>query len=414
MKKISTIILALFLFSCLSFGKENAQNATKLIKPSNLAYKGAFRLPDGPPGSDVKTWAWGGSAATYYPAGDPKGKKDGYPGSIFGVGHAWAHQVSEISIPKPVRSKNLKDLPIAETLQGFQDILDVSNLEIPRTGLCYLPKQGSQQTDKIHFCWGYHMQDDPSHQDLTHGWCETNLTNPNIQRGWYLDGLPTHLRHMSTNDYMFEIPTVWAKKNTPGNILATGRFRDGGWSGQGPSLYAIGPWNDGNPPASGSAIANTVLMQYDDTYTGEAADHTMKNYHHSDEWSGAAWLKAGTKMAVIFVGTKGTGDCWYGNENGPCLNCENRGWWSTGFDGLIIFYDPKDLAKVASGKSPAWKPQPYATMNIDKYLYHINSTQQKHHLAAACFDSKKCILYVLEPFVEDDKPVVHVWKVKRK
>jgi len=412
LRKLSTVILALFLFNCLCFGIENAKNTKKLIKPNSLIYKGAFRLPDGVPGSDVKTWAWGGSSATYYPSGDPNGGKDGYPGSIFGVGHAWAHQVSEISIPKPVRSKNLKDLPIAETLQGFQDILDVSNLEIPRTGLCYLPKQGNQTTDKIHFCWGYHMQEEPP--ALTHGWCETNLTNPKIQRGWYLAGLPTHLRNMSTNDYMFEIPKVWAKKNTPGNILATGRFRDGGWGGQGPSLYAIAPWNDGNPPASGSAIANTVLMQYNNTYTGETADHTMKNYHHSDEWSGAAWLKAGTKMAVIFVGTKGTGDCWYGNENGPCLNCENRGWWSTGFDGLIIFYDPKDLTKVASGKWPAWRPQPYATLNIDKYLYHINSTQQKHHLGAACYDSKKCLLYIFEPFVEDDKPVVHVWKVKRK
>ena len=39
------------------------------IQPEDLIYVGAFKLPD-----------------------------DGYPGSIFATGHAWEHQVSEISI----------------------------------------------------------------------------------------------------------------------------------------------------------------------------------------------------------------------------------------------------------------------------------------------------------------------------
>jgi len=46
----------------------------------------------------------------------------------------------------------------------------------------------------------------------------------------------------SVNDYMFDIPTNWAAANTPGMLLATGRYRDGGWSGQGPTLFACGPW----------------------------------------------------------------------------------------------------------------------------------------------------------------------------
>ena len=121
-------------------------------------------------------------------------------------------------------------------------------------------------------------------------------------------------------------------------LLATGRYRDGGWSGQGPALFAIGPWNHGNPPPSGTAIQNTTLLLYTSTYVHEGVNHTMNNYHHSDEWSGAAWLTAGNQSAVVFVGTKGTGDCWYGNEHGPCLDCENRGWWSTGFVGQFIFY----------------------------------------------------------------------------
>ena len=129
---------------------------TNRLQPEDLEYLGAFRLPDGSSASYMKTWNYGGHALTLYPYGDPLGTDDGYPGSIFGMGHAWEHQISEISIPKPVISptKNVEDLNTAVTLQDFQDILNVSHLEIPRSGLAYLPRQGAQNTAKLHFCWG--------------------------------------------------------------------------------------------------------------------------------------------------------------------------------------------------------------------------------------------------------------------
>ena len=316
--KVFVLIVIILVFASVNnYGALVYGAVNNRIQPSYLTYLGAFRLPGGT--VEPNTWAWGGSAMTYYPSGDPGGPSDGYTGSIYGAGHDQFHRVSEISIPVPVisASKSLTALNTASTLQSFRDILDVSSLEIPRTGLAYLPKQGSQTTDKIHFCWGYHMQEDPP--NLTHGWCELNLSNPQIKRSWYLGGHPMYTQNMSTNDYIFDIPTAWANANTPGNLLATGRFRDGGWGGQGPSLFAIGPWNDGNPPANGTAIQNTTLLLYTSTYTNPEVNYTMNNYHNSDEWSGAAWLTAGSNSAVIFVGTKGTGYCWYGNPSGPCL-----------------------------------------------------------------------------------------------
>jgi hypothetical protein len=380
---------------------------TQLLQPEDLVYRGAFKLPGG--SSDVKSWQWGGHAMTYYPDGNPEGPDDGYPGSIFAVGHAWEHQVSEISIPVPKISaaKNLKELNTAGTLQAFTDILDVSLLEIPRSGLEYLPKQGDQKTAKLHFCWGYHMQEDPP--ALTHGWCELDLKNPDIQRGWYLGGYSTCIRNMSTNDYLFEIPANWASEYVPGKRLATGRFRDGGWSGQGPSLFAIGPWVQGNPPPPGTALQNIPLLLYTSTCDFDAENHTMNDYHHSDEWSGGTWVTAGNKTAVVFAGTKGIGDCWYGNPDGPCLECENRGWWSTGFKGQFIFYDPADLADVALGKKKPYEPQPYAVLDIDEYLYNIRSSQQKEHLGAICFDRARGLLYVFEFRGDGDKPLIHVW-----
>ena len=381
------------------------------IQPEDLIYIGAFKLPDDSSASYVKTWNYGGHSMTYYPNGDPDGPDDGYPGSIFATGHAWEHQVSEIRIPVPVisQTKNVDDLNTATTLQPFHDILDVSDLEIPRTGLAYLPPQGAQVTPKLYFCWGYHMQQEPP--DLTHGWCELDLSAPRIQRGWYLSGLATHNQNISTNDYLCDIPSEWADANVQGMRLATGRYRDGGWSGQGPALFAIGPWNQGNPPPLGSGLQNTPLILYSSTYVYGAENHTLDNYHHSDEWSGAAWITAGKKSAVIFVGTKGFGDCWYGNPEGPCLDCEDRGWWSDEFRGQILLYDTLDLAQVAAGIKQPWESQPYASMDIDQYLFNVTSIQQKSHVNAACFDRNDGLLYIFENRADGDKPIIHVWEV---
>jgi hypothetical protein len=402
----------ILLFSAvLIFPFSKGDEADHRIQPEDLVYAGAFRVPDDETGSYTKSWNYGGHSMTYYSQGDPAGPDDGFPGSLFATGHAWEHQISEIDIPVPVisESKNMDVLHTATTIQSFHNIMDVSNLEIPRTGLAYLPPQGSQVTPKLYFCWGFHMQDGPP--DLTHGWSELNLSIPQIQKGWYLAGLPSHIQNMSTNDYMCEIPSEWADAHTPGMRLATGRFRDGGWSGQGPSLFAIGPWNQGNPPSPGTPLQNVPLILYSSSYVYDSDDFSLNDYHHSDEWSGVSWMTTGRKSAVVFVGTKGFGDCWYGNEEGPSMDCENRGWWSDEFRGQILFYDTSELAEVAAGIKQPWEPQPYASMDIDPYLFNIASTQQKYHVNAACFDRIHGLFYVFEYRGDGEKPLVHVWKV---
>jgi hypothetical protein len=394
--------------------------STTLIQPGDLVYAGAFRLPDGP---EEIGWAWSGAAMTYFPGGDPGGPVDGFPGSLFGTGHNWNQWVSEISIPVPANSpaKDVNDLNTATTLQEFHDIrgdlFDHLDFEIPRAGLAYLPPQGEQTSGKLHFCWGQHLQEE--RDALSHGWCELGLSDPQPAGAWSIGDHSSY----STNDYLFNIPQVWAgaigpiASTVPGTYLATGRFRDGGWGGQGPSLFAYAPWNEGNPPEPGSRLPAIPLLLYDNSEVETPSTHTMADYHHSDEWSGGAWLTTGGSSeagaaAVVFVGTKGQGNCWYGNPDGPCLDCEDRGWWSDRFVGQILFYDPAELAAVARGEMETWEPQPYATMDIDEYLYHVESTQQPSHLGAAGFDRERGRLYVFEPLADGDKPLVHVWQVE--
>ena len=73
-------------------------------------------LPDESGGS---SWDYSGRGFTYYPDGDPVGGEDGFPGSLFGVGHDLQEYVSEISIPVPVLSKNLEDLNTAGDAAAF-------------------------------------------------------------------------------------------------------------------------------------------------------------------------------------------------------------------------------------------------------------------------------------------------------
>jgi len=51
-------------------------------------------------------------------------------------------------------------------------------------------------------------------------------------------------------------------------------------------------------------------------------------------------------------------------------------------------------------------------LNIDGFLYHIESAQQKHHVAAAAFDRQNGLLYIIEPLVDEERSIIHIWQVK--
>lgn len=111
----------------------------------------------------------------------------------------------------------------------------------------------------------------------------------------------------------------------------------------------------------------------------------------------------------------------------PCLGAdveeESRGWWSSRFDAVLLFYNPNDFASVAQNKINPYEPQPYATLNLNKYLY-LNATmadvvmysakgnQRKNRLGDVTYDKERNVLFLLELFADEYKPVVHVFKIK--
>jgi hypothetical protein len=429
----------------------------KRVQPIDFVYVGAFRLPGGddPP----LTFAYGGNAMTFNPDGNPS-NSDAYPGSLFIMGHERlaygalpnGSQVAEVSIPVPTASKNTANLPKAQFIQGFSDVTAgfFTDLEeIPKVGMQYLnhPATGP----KIHLAWGQHLQPEgiPSH-----AWFNPTLSKPNLQGVWFIGEQNLY----SVNGYLFDIPSTWADAHIGGRYLATGRFRDGGQGGMGPTLFAYRPWlPDGSAPPSGTHLAEITLLLYENTYNTDKIERCLKGYQHADEWEGGAWITTTSgKAAVLFAGNKGTGSrYWYGylnaeNPEKPCVHRESvgefrvcitadgrdcpseeltgcqahateRGWWASRFDAQFILYDPSDLARVAAGNMKPWEPQPYASLNIEKLLYHNpagieknmvgSGAQRRYKIGPVAYDRSHGLLYVLEWYADGPKPVVHVWKI---
>ena len=435
--------------------------SSEVVRPEDIQYIGAFRLPGD--GDRPLTFAYGGSGMTFYPDGDPSGPDDGFPGSLFIVGHDRlpygelpdGSQVAEISIPTPLDSSQLENLPYGEFVQEFHDVAEgyFANLEeIPRIGMVYLDSPATGPL--IHLAWGQHLQ--PDQPLASHAWFSTDLSTPDVQGEWFIGDQSPY----SVNGYMLEIPQTWADQYVQHRYLGTGRYRDGGWSGMGPALFAYRPWVDGGgtPAPSGTHLEEIVLLHYESSYNTDSIERSLAGYQHPDEWEGAAWITTGDgRSAVLFAGTKGTGDkYWYGYVNPagseyPCVDvdvvgdmttcrmadgslcpeedlrgCSGhtdfRGWWSTRFDAQFILYDSAALAQVAAGGMEPWEPQPYAVLDVDEHLF-LNPAgieepmigtreQRRFRVSDVAYDRDNGLLYLLELFADEAKPVVHVWQVR--
>jgi hypothetical protein len=243
---------------------------------------------------------------------------------------------------------------------------------------------------------------------------------------------------LSLNDYLFEIPRLWSNGNLRGYRLATGRFRDGQWGGRGPAVLAYQPPSAAKPSESGASIAARVpLLMYGEPQPGAAElaidpERQLNGFSEADEWSGGAWLTVGDRGAVMLLGTKGTGDTWYGFSNGvvypisgdandpipdvPPFPHDQRGWWSESIRAEAILFNPYELAAVARGELQPWQPQPYATVDLTPYLFETDfeHVRQKRYLLGACaFDRDRGNLYVIERRVkiDDERSVVHVFRI---
>lgn len=376
-----------------------------VLRANSLVYLGAFRMP--PDGEDeCSMFGYSGEAMAFCASGN------GGFGSLYVTGHNWYTYIAEITIPEPAVSKNVGDLPMADILQQFGDIRSGLfrrwTLEIPRVGL-------EISSDRLFFCWGEHMEE--TNVLGTHGVTGLNLSAPSAASVCRVDG-----NAYATNDYLFCIPPNWTSEYLQGFNMATGRFRDGGWSGMGPSLYAIS--TQAIQKSSMDEVIKAVpLIQYDDSYQGDTGAK-MDSYSHADSWTGGAWITSEGGSAIVFAGTHGFGDTWYGFSNGvvwptdgdenaaypdvPDWPYDERGWWNSDFRACLVFYDPNDLTEVVSGSLSPNAVQPYAFCDLTEYMLKERDETDMRYIGGVAYDQTNR-LFIQELFADGDRPVIHVF-----
>jgi hypothetical protein len=216
------------------------------LSPEGLVYQGAFTCPAG------DEWTYSGHTLAYYPRGDPGGPVDGYPGSLYVAGHTDQDLEGEISIPQPMMSRSFDDLPHASVLQPLADITggckdnctyaeECIYREVD--GLEYLPN-----VDKV--AWNLRDWYNTAGVDQDSlGWSALDMTG--AQGVWHIGGRPSEgdvYHNAKRCNCLFTAPQPFADQYLGGRWLIAGNLREAGALGgsQGPTLYALSPWQDGD------------------------------------------------------------------------------------------------------------------------------------------------------------------------
>lgn len=384
-----------------------------LLEPADLVYKGAFAYPDG------EEWTYSGHALAYAPVGDPAGKNDGYPGSLYAAGHPCERLVGEISIPAPVNADTFADLPRATVLRALTDITEgwKDKCEL-KEGCHYTEIAGLEYLPNINkIAWNLRNPTNVSGTDQDSlGWSDLDLTH--AQGVWHIGARSNEVFHNAkTSDYLFKAPDRFARQYLDGKWLIAGNHRKAGAFGgsQGPTMYALAPWKDGNPPASGQELDALALLYYP-AVEGCAEDDFAQCYYPgyriADEWGGGAWIEANGKTAILIFGRKGLGincDGIPGEDCPASLCATSSGQHSDPYEPQILFYDPYALADVVAGVKRPWDVAPYAIYRPVEEVFDPDCGL----LNAVAYDPERNFIYVTESKATSGGAViVHVWEVK--
>ena len=325
--------------------------ASNPLQASDLTYLGAFALPQ----SDSLYWH------PYTLAFNPDG--NGGQGSLYTSN---AFDAIEVTIPDPActvytgsactTKDSVQDLyynhraaalvpgtsTVAPSLNpvdptgGELTALNTNNStgseEVVIGGLAYLPAHGSQTTGKLY--WGLNRYYDANNWDFPNlGYSDPDFSSPSSIVHLGDSTMPYSRQHaMKTGSYLLAADSTWADTYANGDYLLSGATRDalGAMdSGEGPQLFASAPWNLQNPTLGQDVPIKTLMTHYgsqdsDPTSVIDPAvtaanggipvfTTSFPQMTSSDEWGGAAWVKAGTKQAVVFTALKGTYPGCYGN-----------------------------------------------------------------------------------------------------
>lgn len=397
------------------------QSGTLIDPWSQLEYAGGIRLP-----ADLEAYlGYASHGIAYYPGGNPgHDPVTEWPGSLYLLTNL-CERVCEISIPRPVTSANIDDLPRARTLKAPVDLWPriysgnwfPDSGGAPAGGLTYHPG-GSGVGGYLYYgiCDFYNT----SGTAPSHGVFDLALTQG--IGAWHVGGVPpANVAPALTARILFPVSQAWADLHCGGRSLIVGNTYAGGMGvpSHGPSLYAIAPWEGGSLPANGASCTAVELLRYS---SGADPENRVINWT-MDAWGdGGAWLEVGGRSAVALSYVSSVGDTWYGDSVGifhsyddiPEPEFGSRGVGATDMKNRLTFYNPADLAAVAAGSMEHWDPQPYCIFDFDRFSMREGGNDGVS--GAIAVDAQNNRLFYIEhngdPGYFGEYSMLHVWTLR--
>lgn len=377
-----------------------APGAGALVRPANLIYEGAFRVPAGTMGTT--SFAYGGTALAFNPVHR----------SLFIVGHDWQQQVAEIAIPDIRAGSSLRRLTTATVLQPFADVTEGALWRVgPNTvkvgGL--LPYQGRL------YLTAYLYYDGPGSQVLSHFVSGPDLSAVGDVRGPFQVGT---LGAGMVSGYVGLVPPAW--QNALGGPVLDGQCCLGVISrtSYGPALFTIDPEKLGTT----NPLPATPLVYYPASHPLAVWESTNPLFNGTTEVRGVVFHE-GTR-SVLFFGRHGLGTFCYGPgtadpklagqpaEGGVDRICydpasDSKGTHAYPYSYYVWAYDANDLAAVKAGQKEPWDVKPYATWPLTLPF----STEGSAVLNGATYDAQTGRIFVSQGFADGDLPVIHVFHI---
>jgi hypothetical protein len=371
-------------------GKSNGKPG--LLQVSDLHYLGAFRLPVHPPAGEKweSNFAYGGTALAYHPQ-----RK-----SLFIVGHDHHQLVAEVSIPDPAKSKSPKALPVSRVLQPFADVT---------AGLKQSNKIGGLLVDGDQLLWTtYVFYDADGAATTSHGISTRKLSKPEARGIYTLANVPAG----AVAGFMCHVPTDWKARFGVPVLTGQAGIPIVGRTSAGPVAIGFNPKDLGKYPA-----ATRIFLFHPLRHPLARLESKNKLWNHASKIAGMSFVSRGGKAAVMFFGTRGLGDYWYGEpEVGGKKDPYDgsKGNHAPPYEETVWFYDPNDLLAVKNHAKQPWDIKPY---RVDKLPGVYPSGHGK--LGGAAYDAATGRLFVSQMNVDntdpyDWLPVIHVYQIGRK
>jgi hypothetical protein len=368
------------------------QLPTRLLRPSDLVYQGAFMLPGGRIGTSA--FAYGGPIAV---------NQTRIPVSLFVAGDATDQQLAEVAVPELRTGVPLTGFAPASVLQTFVDPAEGRRLQVCAASGCGAAvDMGGELVyhNRLVFTF-YDSYDASVTQWASHFTSGLDLSVTGDVRGPFQVGGTGATGFVS--GYMGLIPLAW--QSAFGGPVFTGQCCISVISrtSSGPSVSVIDPDKIGVT----DPVPSTYVLAY-------GLDHPLADYQVANGlFNTTSQVKGvvfpdGTR-SVLFFGRHGLGQYCYGlpEECGDTADL-TKGPHQQPYVSQVWAYDAADLVAVRNGQRQPWDVKPYDTWTFALPYNHPNQM-----ISGAALDPGSGRVFISATGINADGrwQLVHVFQV---